>query len=212
MHVVVLGEGSNGGNITPPSTVRDPLSTLLAMAKLHAFSLYTTRTTEAPPEATDFVAVARSLPQFRTLPTDDPRAKMQIGTVSHAALKRHYETLLVDRVPTIVERLTEEYGSPISWRIHNYEGIDDRPGAGIRSGEERGGLKVLFYQTRNEAPGDAENTDHPLAFVWMRGSGTEPVFRILADCRGANEQLLNDLVSWQRELVSAAAAAAEISS
>ncbi|HKK48380.1 MAG TPA: hypothetical protein VJ932_04750, partial [Alkalispirochaeta sp.] len=27
LHVVILGEGSNGGNITPPSPVRDPLST-----------------------------------------------------------------------------------------------------------------------------------------------------------------------------------------
>ncbi len=32
--VSILGEGSNGGNITHPSKVRDPLSTLGAMIRL----------------------------------------------------------------------------------------------------------------------------------------------------------------------------------
>jgi phosphomannomutase len=207
MHVVVLGEGSNGGNITPPSTVRDPLSTLLAMAKLHAFRLYPSQMSEQSSDSTDFVAVARALPRYATLPTDDPRAKMQIGSVSHADLKHHYEQLLADRIPAVIERLTIEYGGEISWAIHNYEGTNDRVGVGARTGEERGGLKILFYHSGSDTADEGERPSPPLAFVWMRGSGTEPVFRILADCRGDNEQLLDDLVSWQRELVSAAAAA-----
>ena len=35
--VRILGEGSNGGNITHPATVRDPLNTIFALIKLIAF-------------------------------------------------------------------------------------------------------------------------------------------------------------------------------
>ncbi len=219
VHVVVLGEGSNGGNITPPSTVRDPLSTLLAMGKLHAFSLSAAadevRESDkaAATERTNFVEVARSLPVYSTLPTDDPRAKMQIGPVTHADLKRHYERLLPDHLPDILSQLTAEYGTPLAWEIYNYEGAENRRGAAARTGEERGGLKVAFFLEKADssvADGTAPAAHAiPVAFVWMRGSGTEPVFRILADCRGENQELLEDLVEWQRGLVSAAVAAAQ---
>ncbi|MFO8043914.1 MAG: phosphoglucomutase [Alkalispirochaeta sp.] len=219
VHVVVLGEGSNGGNITPPSTVRDPLSTLLAMGKLHAFSLSAAATKSdeaaeaAATEHTDFVEVARSLPVYSTLPTDDPRAKMQIGTVTHADLKRHYERLLPDHLPGILSQLSAEYGAPLTWQIYNYEGAEHRRGAGARTGEERGGLKVAFYlgeaDTGVRDGAGLAARPIPVAFVWMRGSGTEPVFRILADCRGDNQELLGELVTWQRDLVSAAVAAAQ---
>ncbi|MEX2442068.1 MAG: phosphoglucomutase [Alkalispirochaeta sp.] len=208
LHVVVLGEGSNGGNITPPSTVRDPLSTLLAMIKLHAFSLFESPNPSGTAAVTDFVGVANSLPVYSTLSTDDPRAKMQIGTVTHADLKRHYEQLLPDRLPKILDKLTNTYGGEIVWDIHNYEGAQDRPGVGARTGEERGGLKVAFGRSTPEGAEEDGEPSPPLAFVWMRGSGTEPVFRILADCRGDHQELLNELVSWQRDVVSAAAAAA----
>ncbi len=212
LHVVILGEGSNGGNITPPSSVRDPLSTLLAMAKLHAFSLAeptnppeaTGGETGPAPTAIDFVSVADALPPYSTLATDDPRAKMHIGAVTPAELKDQYERLLTDHIPELLETLAAEYGGDISWDIHNYEGIQERRGAGARTGEQRGGLKVAFYHRYSD---DQDQSSPPVAFVWMRGSGTEPVFRILADCRGHNPELLNELVSWQRELVAAAVAA-----
>lgn len=236
MHVVILGEGSNGGNITPPSTVRDPLSTLLAICKLHAFSLFPAGTdtpevsalpaastavvSSSPDGPTDFVAIADSLPQYSTLTTDDPRAKMQIDEVTHADLKRHYERLLPDRLPPIIDRLISEFGGTISWEIYNYEGTEMRRGAGSRTGEQRGGLKVAFYHQESHHPSTAdsavaqelperERSTPPLAFVWMRGSGTEPVFRILADCRGRNRALLDDLVSWQRNMVADAVVAAQ---
>ena len=36
----------------------------------------------------------------------------------------------------------------------------------------------------------------PLAFIWMRGSGTEPVFRIMCDVCGDNPQKEHYLLDW----------------
>ena len=187
--VVIMGEGSNGGNITPPGQVRDPLSTLRAMLKLYAFRL---DGAEGPWPG--FLTVADSLPRYRTLATDDPRAKMHIGELSHRELKRRYEAVLQTRAPTMAEHLSQEYATSVEWRVINYEGIETREGIGRRSGEERGGLRVAFTD------GDGGT----VASVWMRGSGTEPVFRVLADCRGERGDLLDRLVEWQRSLVLAA--------
>jgi phosphoglucomutase len=53
------------------------------------------------------------------------------------------------------------------------EGITDYGVSGT------GGLKIRF-----------EGRDgKPLAFMWMRGSGTEPVFRVLCDVKGDNPPL-----------------------
>jgi phosphoglucomutase len=217
VRVVVMGEGSNGGNITPPSAVRDPLSTLMGMVKLHAFGLAAAWNEVAGIARADgdsgadadsrdkkhggaggFLEIAGSLPAFLTLPTDDPRAKMQIGETSHKVLKRRYESLLPDRIPEILSRLESVWGPGITWEVWNYEGTHARPGIGNRSGDESGGLRILF------SGHDAAGTARPLAAVWMRGSGTEPVFRILADCRGADVSLLDALVDWQRGMVAAA--------
>jgi phosphomannomutase len=81
----------------------------------------------------------------------------------------------------------------------NYEGTRAFPGPGGRSGAERGGLRVVFS--------DRDGLDR--GSVWMRGSGTEPVFRVLADCEGDDEGLLDSLITWQRELVSTAATMTE---
>ena len=38
----------------------------------------------------------------------------------------------------------------------------------------------------------------------MRGSGTEPVFRILCDVRGSNKQMEEALLAWETELLEKA--------
>ena len=194
-HVVILGEGSNGGNITPPSSVRDPLSTLQAVVKLHAFALHEQyarqvgrETTEEPFYLYSFVT---ALPAYQTLSTDDPRAKMQIGEISHADLKARYETNLEDDLEPVIARLERAYGANITWRVLNYEGTTCREGIGNRLGEQRGGFRLLFSCAKEK-----------VAAVWMRGSGTEPVFRILADCKGEDTTLLDELVEWHRARVA----------
>ena len=56
------------------------------------------------------------------------------------------------------------------------------------------GLKILFK--------DAESK--PVAFIWMRGSGTEPVFRILCDVKGADTEEEEALLEWETHMLAAA--------
>jgi phosphomannomutase len=58
----------------------------------------------------------------------------------------------------------------------------------------RGGLKIVFSDKIGQ------DTD----FIWMRGSGTEPVFRIMADAEGNDQERHDYLLAWQRDLVSRA--------
>ena len=55
----------------------------------------------------------------------------------------------------------------------------------------RGGLKILF---KNQ---DKKN----VAYFWMRGSGTEPVFRILCDVKGNNPQMEDELLEWETSML-----------
>jgi phosphoglucomutase len=38
----------------------------------------------------------------------------------------------------------------------------------------------------------------------MRGSGTEPVFRVMAEAAGSDRQLERRLIDWQRRMVQEA--------
>lgn len=205
--VAVLGEGSNGGTIVPPARVRDPINTLQALLKYQVFDLHRfwavssgANTSGSHEHGADFLAMAESLPRFTTLETDDPRAKMEVGPIPHRDLKARYEAALDRRIPEILPVLQDRYGAPVSWRIENYEATRLRLGAGNRTGAERGGLRILFSVESAE-----HGTGEPVAAVWMRGSGTEPVFRVLADCRGEDTALLDTLIDWQRRGVTAAA-------
>lgn len=206
--VRVIGEGSNGGTITHPSAVRDPLHTLHAVLKL----LYapasddekapsqiwfdrsagavaapatdsggsrtpSTGTSHAQAHgsldadaAHDLGALVDSLPRFATTSAFEERAVMRIGGIAHADLKRNFEELLPARLEALLELLPSELGVT-SCRLVNYEGTRTVPGPGNRSGSERGGLKVELVDGSGLAR----------AFLWMRGSGTEPVFRVMAD-------------------------------
>ena len=56
----------------------------------------------------------------------------------------------------------------------------------------KGGLKIELYEK------DAEN---PAAFIWMRGSGTESVFRIMCDVKGDNAEKEKELLEWETKLI-----------
>ena len=58
-----------------------------------------------------------------------------------------------------------------------------------------GGLKIVFQDA------NGEDTD----FIWMRPSGTEPLFRVMADALGDDLERHNYLIEWQRQLVEASA-------
>ncbi|MBQ1794837.1 MAG: hypothetical protein II110_04060, partial [Treponema sp.] len=45
---------------------------------------------------------------------------------------------------------------------------------------------------------------NPRAFIWMRPSGTEPVFRIMCDVMGGDEAAERSLLRWETTLLKKA--------
>ena len=182
-----LGEGSNGGNITHPATVRDPLNTIISIIK---YASLTGRSWE------EMIA---DLPQFRTTSTDDALAKMKISCTDHGALKLQYEDVFRAEWEAKKQELADRFGIT-SWREINTIGTESYVGVGAeaRKAGVKGGLKILFS--------NREGKD--IAFIWMRGSGTEPVFRILADIESSNPDDERYLINWQHHLVEEADKAA----
>jgi phosphomannomutase len=202
--VRILGEGSNGGNITYPAQVRDPLNTIFALLKLLYLQsekgepgtfetwciklgrpdLYTPRPTLG--------SIMATLPRFTTLSAYEPAALLKIRTEDHGMLKARYEAVFLREWSRRREELSRRFDI-VSWEVLNHEGIQERRGMGgnFRSGNQRGGLTVLLK--------DSGGTGR--AFLWMRGSGTEPVFRILVDMEGSDPANFRYLLDWHRGMI-----------
>jgi phosphoglucomutase len=197
--VRILGEGSNGGNITYPSKVRDPLNTIVSIAKLLCLKEIKTITAqklsiniESLQTLTDYLAV---LPTYITTSAYEDRAIMKVATRDHRILKEQFEQVFLREWQTKKFWLSETYGI-INWREINYEGTVTKIGFGsvFRSGSQRGGLKIELLNDQDE----------PVAYLWMRGSGTEPVFRIIVDVKGNYPQLEETLLNWLRTMIEEA--------
>lgn len=235
--VPILGEGSNGGNITHPSTVRDPLATVGAVAKLlvaetprrSPLDIWLARRRSALGEEATGVSsdesagvasrkasptnagstssgvsptipgILGSLPQFQTTSAFEPVAKLSIRSTDHGALKSEYERVFKASWAKKKAELSRRFGIR-TWVVINYEGTNETHGvgSGFRSGAERGGFKVLF---KNEI-------GTPVAFLWMRGSGTEPVFRVMVDVESESPEDEAYLLNWHREMIDEADRAA----
>ncbi len=203
--VRILGEGAAGGTIVHPATCRDPLNTLFSVLKLLLFregkegpGLFKTwceKSGQHSRYTADFTLqdVMDTLPRYTTTGVYEERAIMRISTQDHGVLKKNYERLLVERWPELKASLGVNNFAAKKYAIINYEGTVTRPGAGNRDqgGAQRGGLKVILT--------GLENTQ--TAFLWMRGSGTEPVFRILVDVEGDRPDIEELLLNWHRELI-----------
>ncbi len=205
--VPILGEGSNGGTIIPPSTVRDPLTAIGSLAKLlYAESDDGTNSPMAiwyracgvsmptghRPTIGELLA---TLPVYQTTATTDTDAVMKITTTNHAHLKAAYEELFPAAWAERKAELSYRFGIT-SWTEFNYEGAEEIEGVGAskRSGSERGGFRILLH---NDA-------GFPIAFIWMRGSATEPVFRVLADVRSDDPEDARFLLRWHRSIIEEA--------
>jgi len=205
--VRILGEGSNGGNITWPAAVRDPLNTLGALLKILLL-----RSTEEKPgifeiwchlsEQTDrykpdfdLQDVIDSLPAYTTTSAFDKKAMLQIRTMDHAALKKNYEMVFLKEWALRMVELQNRFGI-CSWEEWNQEGVNSICGMGseFRTGAHRGGLTIRFKDEEGAV----------LGFIWMRGSGTEPVFRVLADWKGRNQEAEEYLLSWHKSMIEEA--------
>jgi len=201
--VRILGEGSNGGNITHPSAVRDPLNTVLALAKLllvkaeggkpGLFELWCDLTGQAYNDGFSMGDIIASLPQFTTTAVSAPEAALKISSADHGALKGRYQKIFTAEWEKRKERLKDRYGI-YRWEAKAYNGIEEQDVSADFSKAGKGGLKICFLNSGGR----------PAASLWMRGSATEPLFRIMADAEGTDRQFEQELISWQRDMTTAA--------
>ena len=206
--VRILGEGSNGGNITYPAAVRDPLNTLFAISKLLLikdmpdrscpFRIWCERSGQTAKYRKDFTFadIIATLPRYWTTPTQEARALMHIHTTDHIALKSAYQKIFVQEWADKKQLLKDRFGIA-ACKVFAYNGTVCSENLRDFGVSAKGGFKVQFY-----------NASHtPIAFIWMRGSGTEPVFRIMADIKGYDQAAEEYLVQWQGDMVRKADAA-----
>jgi phosphoglucomutase len=196
--VRVLGEGSNGGNITHPSAVRDPINTVLALAKLlmvkaadgkpGLFELWCSLTGRAYRPDFSMSDIIESLPPFTTTAASAPEAVLKISSSDHGALKGRYQKIFMGEWEKRKDQLSA-YGI-YRWEAKAYNGTEERDVTADFAEAGKGGLKICFL-----------NADgRPLASLWMRGSATEPVFRIMADAERTDRQFEQELINWQRDM------------
>lgn len=194
--VRILGEGSNGGTITYPASVRDPLNTIFAIIKLlllkddGLFKLWCTKAGLTYKENFTLTDILKTLPVYTTTGVSEPEAILHIKTMDHSILKSKFQKIFSTEWELKKEELKNKFD------ISNYiaiktNGTIEEFDIKDYSTSHKGGLKILFRDSSNK----------PLAYMWMRGSGTEPVFRILCDVKGDNKEEEKFLLKWETELL-----------
>jgi phosphoglucomutase len=195
-NVRILGEGSNGGTITYPASVRDPLNTVFAIIKLLMMredGLYEIWCKKAGIEYNpDFTLtdVLESLPVYTTTGVSEPRAILKVKNTDHAKLKAAFQKAFEADWEKKKDELKKKYGI-CSYEAVITNGTKETRDVSDYSLSGKGGLKIIF---KDEA---GQN----VAFIWMRGSGTEPVFRIMCEVRGDNAEEEKALLEWETELI-----------
>ncbi len=200
--VRILGEGSNGGNITHPAAVRDPLNTVTALVKLLAlrgtgggpapFRVWMEASGRGGEYSPDFTLddVLSSLPPWTTTSVFEERALLRIPAGDPAELKRRFQARFREDWESRRGELARSFGF-VSWEARASAGSGERDATDDFGIAGRGGLRILFR--------DREGL--PAGFLWMRGSGTEPVLRIMADLRGRDPEGETRLLEWLKEMV-----------
>lgn len=210
--VRILGEGSNGGNITHPAAVRDPLNTIFALIKLLAirdtkktgsgtsctpakkglFHLWCSLSKQEQSYHDDFSIsdIIATLPIYTTTGVSEPRAVLKIKTRDHGSLKASFQKVFIAQWEQKKNELSEKYGIT-DWEAICNNGTKETHNVTDFSISQKGGLKILFKDK------DGQN----IAFIWMRGSGTEPVFRVLCDVKGNKPEEETFLLSWETSML-----------
>jgi phosphoglucomutase len=118
---------------------------------------------------------------------------MSIKSGDHALLKERYQKIFLREWEKQKKRLRSDWNIA-GWKAAIYNGGVERRGIEKFGEAGRGGLRILFYDE-----GGRERSS-----LWMRGSGTEPVFRVLADVEGSNRPLHDRLLEWHRAMLNEA--------
>jgi phosphoglucomutase len=200
--VRILGEGSAGGNITHPSAVRDPINTVIAIVKLLSlrssagkdglFEIWCKRSGQAEKYREDFTLtdIIASLPPFVTTPAYSSAAVLRINTNDHTLLKDRYQKIFLREWENRKDELKSRFGF-CSWEARAYNGLEEKHCISRFGDAGRGGLKILFFNDKKRET----------AYIWMRGSATEPVFRIMADAEGNDAEVERFLLDWQKKMI-----------
>lgn len=204
--VRILGEGSNGGNITYPSSVRDPLATIFAIIKLLAirdslehdgtirpglFHLWCIKSGQENKYKPDFTLsdILASLPAYTTTGVSESRAVLHVKTEDKGKLKLRFQKLFEQEWKERRDELKEKYG------IESYAADTTNGTKEIKNATDwnngNGGLKIRFM--------DSSGTNK--AFIWMRPSGTESVFRVMCDTKGIKPQEEHSLLEWETSIL-----------
>jgi phosphoglucomutase len=141
--------------------------------------------------------IIASLPAWITTAVVSPDALLEVKTADHALLKRRYQKVFLREWEMRKEQigaLTSSRYRISRWEVSACNGIRERRGLADFGEAGRGGLKIYFLN-------DAGNR---VASIWMRGSATEPVFRIMADVEGQDKRIEQYLIKWQRRMISEA--------
>jgi phosphoglucomutase len=203
--VRILGEGSNGGNITYPSKVRDPLSTLGSMIRLlrlgqaekgkTCFNLWLNAIGAPERYRPEYGLddVIDSLPPWATTSAFEPYAALKIASDDKIALKDAYRRLFLEAWPQMLPELAARFGIA-SWKAFATIGPGEHEIGSDFGASGNGGLRIVLCDGQGESR----------AFLWMRASGTEPVFRIGVDIRGGTGADEAWLRGWHTDLVNKA--------
>ena len=220
--VRILGEGSAGGTITHPSAVRDPIDTLGAILKLLAirgnsadensaggdsedrglFEIWCDHSNQAGRYRENFTLadIIASLPAFVSTGTYTEDAILKVKTADHSLLKDRYQKIFLQEWEEKKDILKTEYAIT-GWEAIANNGLVEKRNLSRFGDAGKGGLKIQFS---GDGAGGKETAGQAIAYIWMRGSGTEPVFRVMADAPdegGKGQRLERMLIEWQRRMV-----------
>lgn len=198
--VRIFGEGSNGGTITYPSAVRDPLNTIFAIIKLLSikdlFKIWCAKTGSQYKDDFSLTDILNTLPKYTTTGVSEKRAILKIKTTDHSLLKSRFQRVFEQEYSEKLKTINEKYGIT-SYRVALTNGTKELLDVADFSKSGNGGLKIIFYSENNEIK-------TPEAFIWMRGSGTEPVFRIMCDVKGNRPEMEKEFLQWETEMLQKA--------
>ena len=133
------------------------------------------------------------LPKYTTTGVSEPRAILKVKNNDHTKLKAAFQKVFEADWKKKASELKNKYGIT-DWEAVITKGTKETRNVKDFSKSEKGGLKIIFK----------DKDTKPLAFIWMRGSGTEPVFRIMCDVKGDNAEMEKSLLEWETELIKQA--------
>ncbi len=184
--VPVAGEGSNGGNITHPSKVRDPMDSVISIAKLYSNKdLYSYLVNALGKKAEDVSidALLSAFPGYYTTSAFSSEATLKADS-DYAELKKEFEKILLSEID---ENMPQ---NATSYEIREYEGEVEKIRKDYNTPFLSGGYKVQFCDKEGNA----------IAYIWLSHSRTEPVCRLIADVKEKKEEY-SRLFSWLHSMV-----------